>query len=288
MKISMTVKLLAVAAIAGCRSVPMSDRTQLMLSAESSERAMGSAGYAEYMDKYKVTSNAKQQELLQRVGNAIREAAGESAAGFDWEFNVLETKTVNAVCFAGGKVAVLTGIMPKFANEAEMAAVVGHEIGHAIARHSGERISWGYLQTIGSLGFAYWGGSNSKTIYDIASQYGVMLPYSRSHESEADIIGLYLMSKAGYSPKAAVDFWSRFGSGTSGFLDELLSTHPCDESRIANISEHMAVAEDFYRQCKNKKGLGVKLCNGIPVDESGSGTDSSQQEESERNIEIIL
>ena len=263
-------------AVAGCRTVPITERSQFMLSTDGSEREMGATGYSEYMDKYKVTSNASQQELLQRVGNAIREAAGEYAADFDWEFNVLESSTVNAFCYPGGKVAVLTGIMPKFANEAEMAAVVGHEVAHAIARHSGERISWGYLQTIGTLGFAYWGGSASQTIYGIASEYGVMLPYSRSHESEADVIGLYLMAKAGYSPKAAMEFWQRFGGSTSGIIGELMSTHPCDESRVANLNDHMAEAMELYRQSPNKKGYGVKIVNGIPA--SGDSDVQLQQE----------
>lgn len=268
---------------AGCRTVPITERTQLMLSSDSSERALGAEGYAQYLEKCKVTSVASQQALLQRVGNAIKDAAGEYGADFDWEFNVLESKTVNAFCYPGGKVAVLTGIMPKFANEAEMAAVVGHEVAHAIARHGGERMSWGYLQAIGTLGISLFGNGMAETIYGIGTEYGVMLPYSRSNESEADLIGLYLMAKAGYNPRAAVTFWERFGRDTS-IIEEFMSTHPGGGTRISDILEHMPEAERLYGECPDKKGLGVKLANGVPLGEGGESAPGGAP----RDVEFTL
>lgn len=253
----------ALAAFAtGCRTVPMTGRSQLMLSTADSENSLGATAYSEYKTKSPPTKDAAQQQMLQRVGNAIAAVSGETT--FKWEFNVLQSDTVNAFCLPGGKVAVYTGIMPKFANEAELACVVAHEIGHAIARHGGERQSWAYLQAAGSLGISLLGNDTAQTIYGIGSEYGVMLPYSRKHETEADLIGLYLMAKAGYDPHAAVSFWKRFGGGNSSVLDELMSTHPCDETRVADLSAHMAEAEAIYNQCANKRGLGATIVNGKP------------------------
>jgi len=263
MKRSVVSCLLALMAAAGCRTVPMTERSQLMLSTESSEKELGATAYEDYKRETRPASNASQQAMLKRVGDAIKDASDEKT--FEWEFNVLESETVNAFCLPGGKVAVYTGMMKKFANEAELACVVAHEVGHAIARHGGERTSWSYLQAIGTLGVSAIGNDTLATIYGIGSEYGVMLPYSRLHENEADLIGLYLMAKAGYDPQAAVDFWKKFNTGNSSKLDELLSTHPCDATRIANLSEHLPEAQELYAQSTAKKGLGVAISNGIPA-----------------------
>ncbi len=263
MKRSVVFCLLALMAAAGCRTVPMTERSQLMLSTESSEKELGATAYEDYKRETRPASNASQQAMLKRVGDAIKDASDEKT--FEWEFNVLESETVNAFCLPGGKVAVYTGMMKKFANEAELACVVAHEVGHAIARHGGERTSWSYLQAIGTLGVSAIGNDTLATIYGIGSEYGVMLPYSRLHENEADLIGLYLMAKAGYDPQAAVDFWKKFNTGNSSKLDELLSTHPCDATRIANLSEHLPEAQELYAQSTAKKGLGVAISNGIPA-----------------------
>lgn len=245
---------------AGCRTVPMTERSQLMLSTESSEKQLGATAYDDYKRETRPTANAAQQALLQRVGNAIKDASDEKT--FDWEFNVLESDTVNAFCLPGGKVAVYTGMMKRFANEAELACVVAHEVGHAIARHGGERTSWSYLQALGTLGISTLGNDTLQTVYGIGAEYGVMLPYSRLHENEADLIGLYLMAKAGYDPQAAVDFWKKFNTGNSSKLDEMLSTHPCDATRIENLSQHLPEAQELYQQCKTKKGFGASIVNG--------------------------
>ena len=264
MKNNTAIAALAVAlAAAGCRTVPITDRTQLMLSTESCENQLSATAYDDYKRDSKPTSNAAQQALLQRVGTAIKNASDEKS--FQWEFNVLESDTVNAFCLPGGKVAVYTAMMKQFSNEAELACVVAHEVGHAIARHGGERTSWSYLQALGTLGISTLGNDTMQTIYGIGAEYGVMLPYSRMHENEADLIGLYLMAKAGYDPKAAVDFWKKFNTGNSSKLDEMLSTHPCDATRVENLSKHLEEAEALYAKAADKRGLGVAIKNGVPV-----------------------
>lgn len=266
--------------VAGCRTVPITGRTQLMLSFESSENAMGVSAYAKYMQQEKPTSNNRQQEVLKRVGNALVAHTGDT--GYAWEFNVLESRTINAWCLPGGKIAVYTALMKKFNNEAELACVVAHEIAHAIARHGGERMSWNYLKALGSLGVSAIGNNWLETVYGIGSEYGIMLPYSREHEREADSIGLTLMAKAGYNPNAAVDFWKRFSGGKSAsILDMFTSTHPCDEERIGLISSQLDDAMKLYRESANQKDYGVKFNDGIPEAEDSkedSGSSTSQDE----------
>lgn len=226
-------------ALTGCRSVPVTDRTQLMLTSSSYENRLGEEAYAEYKAQYPRSTNAEYNQALARCGKAIVEVAGQK--DFNWEFLVLESSTQNAFCLPGGKVAVYSGIMDLMNNEAELAFVVAHEIAHAIARHSGERISWGYLQSLGGLLVAV--GFQNDTIngvYGTGTELGVMLPFSRSNESEADQIGLLLMAEAGYNPRAAVQFWSRFSSNSSsGLFGSWLSTHPCDSDRIKAMNDQM-------------------------------------------------
>ncbi len=243
--------------LTGCRSVPITDRTQLMLTTSSYENALGVSGYSEYKAKYKRSSNSEYNAALNRCGKAIAKAAEQD--DFEWEFIVLDTNIQNAFCLPGGKVAVYSGLMDVMNNEAELACIVAHEAAHAIARHGGERMSWGYLQNLGAIGVAL--GFNNETlnnIYGTGSQLGVMLPFSRSNEYEADLIGLILMAKAGYNPKAAIHFWTRFSRGkTATWVGTVTSTHPCDSDRIQNFHNHMYLADEAYKKARNKKGFGI-------------------------------
>ena len=241
----------------GCRSVPVSDRTQLMLTTSEYENGLGTEAYAEYKEKYKTSTNAEYNQALTRCGQAI--AAASEVKDFDWQFTVLEADEQNAFCLPGGKVAVYTGIIKLMKNEAELAFVVAHEVGHAIARHGGERLSWGYIQSLGGLlveaGFK---SETASEVYGIGTNLGVMLPFSRSNEAEADMIGLMLMAKAGYDPHASVDFWTRFSSNSSAsLLGNLMSTHPCDADRIAAMNNDMPRAEKEYENARNKRGYGI-------------------------------
>ena len=243
--------------ITGCRSVPITERTQLMLTTSGYENNLGVEAYAEYKAKYKRSTNAEYNQALARCGKAIAKVS--EADDFDWRFTVLETDVQNAFCLPGGKVAVYSGIMKLMRNEAELAFVVAHEVGHAIARHGGERLSWGYLQSLGGILVA--AGLNNATaseVYGIGTNLGVILPFSRSNEAEADTIGLILMARAGYNPHAAVHFWTRFSSSSSaGLLGNLMSTHPCDADRIAAMNNNMPLAEQEYKITRNKKGFGM-------------------------------
>lgn len=243
--------------VSGCRSVPVTDRTQLLLTTSGYENSLGEEAYAEYKAQYKQSTNTVYNQALARCGGAIAAVSGENE--FHWEFIVLESSTQNAFCLPGGKVAVYSGILDLMNNEAELAFVVAHEIAHAVARHGGERMSWGYLQSLGGLLVAV--GFQNDTIngvYGTGTELGVMLPFSRSNESEADLIGLLLMAKAGYNPRAAVQFWSRFSSNSqSGLLGSWLSTHPCDSDRIEAMNRNMERAEAEYRKASNPKGYGT-------------------------------
>lgn len=242
----------------GCRSVPVTGRSQLLLTTAGYENSLGATAYQEYQQEYKQSANKVYNEALNRCGKAI---AAQAESDFDWQFTVLETEVQNAFCLPGGKVAVYTGLMDVMNNEAELAFVVAHEIGHAIARHGGERMSWGYLQSLGGLLVKL--GLQSDTadqVYGMGTELGVMLPFSRSNENEADLIGLLLMAKAGYDPEASVQFWTRFAGNTdSSLLGELTSTHPCDAKRIQAMQENMPQAKQEYAQAKTKFGFGTKF-----------------------------
>ncbi|MCR5382793.1 MAG: M48 family metallopeptidase [Lentisphaeria bacterium] len=246
----------------GCRSVPITGRKQLMLTTSGYENELGVTSYAEYQEKYPRSTNAEYNRALENCGRAIAQASGQT--DFDWQFTVLQTNTQNAFCLPGGKVAVYSGIMDVMQNEAELAFVVAHEVGHAIARHGGERMSWGYLQSFGGLLVALGFQSDlASSAYSISTQVGVMLPFSRSNESEADLIGLILMSRAGYDPQASVQFWSRFSQDSkSSAIGNLMSTHPCDAKRIEAMKQNMAMAEAEYQKAQNKKGFGMVFHHG--------------------------
>jgi predicted Zn-dependent protease len=174
--------------------------------------------------------------------------------GYDWEFNLVENELVNAWCMPGGKVVIYTGILPVTQDEAGLAVVMGHEIAHAIAEHGNERMSQRLLQQAGAVGLmvamkdepvqtqALWLG-----VYGVGSELAVMLPYSRTHESEADHLGLIFMAMAGYDPNEAPEFWERMAAGKQNEPPEFLSTHPSSETRINNLKSLIPEAMKYYK-----------------------------------------
>lgn len=235
-----------------CRKVEGSGRSQLVLTSASQEDKLGATAYEEILSNEKPCTDEATNEMVRRVGERLAACAPDR--GFKYEFRVLESEQVNAFCLPGGKVAVYTGILAYCENEAGLAAVMGHEIAHAIARHGGERMSQGILVQGVTTGLAasleaYGVQPTTKNVamaaFGAGSQIGVLLPYSRTHELEADYLGLLYMSKAGYDPKEAPAFWQRFaklGGGTPNFL----STHPASTDRAKQLNDKQPEALKLY------------------------------------------
>jgi len=207
--------------------------------------------YNQFLSENKVIKSTSDAAMVTRVGQKIAVAAERwlNANGYvsylkdyKWEYNLVDDKAVNAWCMPGGKIVVYTGILPIAQGEAGLAAIMGHEVAHALANHGQQRMSASMLQQIGSVGLnvALQDNKNIELFnqaYGIGSQVGVMLPFSRSHESEADSIGLTLMAVAGYNPDQAAELWKRMDTQSGGQAPpEFLSTHPSNSSRIANLT----------------------------------------------------
>ncbi len=244
--------LLFVLFLSSCTTVSMTGRQQLLLSTESEEAASGAASYKQYLEESKISTDKINTELVKKVGKKI---AAVADCDYEWEFNLLENNEANAWCLPGGKVAVYTGILPYTQTEAGLATVMSHEIAHAIARHGAERAAQAQLMQYGLAAgnIALQDNANKDLILmgvNVAGNVGVLLPYSRKHESEADHMGLLLMAKAGYDPNEAVKFWERMSqasSGSQGGIANFLSTHPSDEKRIKDLKSHMAEAMKYYQ-----------------------------------------
>jgi predicted Zn-dependent protease len=251
--------------IYACATVPITGRKQLSLVSNAEIIPMATAQYQEVIKKGPLSTNQEQTALVKRVGTRVQKAVEQYMAekglsselqGFAWEFNLIDDpKTVNAWCMPGGKVAFYTAILPICKDEAGVAVVMGHEVAHAIANHGRERMSQGLAANMGmsTLGAAM--GQNPTMTKDIfmqavgmGTQIG-MLKFSRQHESEADKIGLIFMAIAGYDPQEAPKFWERMATGSGGQKPpEWLSTHPSDETRIADLNKAMPEAMKYYKK----------------------------------------
>ena len=257
--------LITALGLAACAKVDGTNRQQLLFTSAAQENQMGAQAYSEVKQQEKPCTDPDTVAFVERV--AKRVAAMAPDHGFTYEFVVLESDTPNAFCLPGGKVAVYTGILPYCANEAGLATVLGHEIGHAIARHGGERMSQGVMQQVGGValasvleakGIAPTNATLAMAAYGAGSQYLGVLPFSRKHESEADYLGLTYMAKAGYDPKESVTFWQRFGALGSGG-PSWLSTHPASADRAKALDEQMPMAEKLYAASKAKYGAGEQV-----------------------------
>jgi metalloendopeptidase OMA1, mitochondrial len=245
--------LLVVAAlvVAACQTVPYTGRSQLILLPESAELQMGLQSYQDVLKKSKPSGDVEANERLQRVGRRIAEATARP--DYEWQFHLIEDKQVNAFCLPGGKVAVYTGILPVTGDEAGLAAVVGHEVAHAIARHGAERVSRGLVVQTGLMATQVALSRNDPvtvqavtTLLGAGATVGVVLPWSRAQESEADHLGLIYMAKAGYHPSAARDLWVRMQKMGSARQPEYLSGHPAPATRIAQIEAWLPEALKYY------------------------------------------
>jgi metalloendopeptidase OMA1, mitochondrial len=236
-----------------CVTVPETGRQSFILVSESQEMALGLQSYQQVLKESKLSKDTDTVARVRRIGNRIAKAANKPE--YKWEFNVIEDdKTANAFCLPGGKVAVYTGILPYTQNDAGLATVIAHEVGHAIARHGGERMTNAILTQVGQAGLnAALSGMSPAAVqaanvaYGVGSNVGFILPFSRFEESEADHIGLILMAKAGYDPREAVYFWERMASKGGDKPPEFLSTHPSDAKRIQQIKSLLPDALKYYR-----------------------------------------
>jgi predicted Zn-dependent protease len=214
---------------------------------------LGLTAYKEVLDKATLSTDPTTNEMVQRVGRRIAQVANRP--DYQWEFNLIQDdKTINAFALPGGKVAVYTGILLYTQDETGMATVLGHEVAHALARHGAERMSSGLLAEIGMAGLDIALQKSSPGViqsvnaaYGLGVNVGVLLPFNRQQESEADHIGLILMARAGYNPEKAIDFWQRMAGTGKAAPPEFLSTHPTDKMRIEQIRAWLPEALKIYQ-----------------------------------------
>ena len=247
-----TFSLFVFIVIQSCAPNPFTGKNNLNFVSNSQLFPSSFQQYDAFLKENKVITGTADAQRVKAVGQKIKVAAEKwlNANGhtdylkeYQWEYNLVDDKEINAWCMPGGKIVVYTGILPVTLDEAGLATVMGHEVSHALANHGAQRMSAAQLQQLGAVGVALATGNQSEEnkqlwlqAYGIGSQVGVMLPFSRSHESEADKIGLLLMTIAGYNPDAAISFWERMSAQKSGQTQpEFLSTHPADATRIAAI-----------------------------------------------------
>jgi predicted Zn-dependent protease len=248
-----------------CTRVAITGRKQLNLVPDSMMNSMALQSYNEFLTANKLSNDARQTRMVKDVGSRIQKAVEKYCAennlssrisSYRWEFNLVEDPNVNAWCMPGGKVVVYTGLMPVVQNEAGLAVVMGHEIAHAIARHGSERMSQGLLVELGGMALSealVKQPAQTKDLfmksYGVGTEVGVLLPYSRLHENEADRMGLIFMAMAGYNPNEAISFWERMIAAEKGTPKppELLSTHPADSTRINNIKKLIPEAMQYYK-----------------------------------------
>ena len=258
---------IAAFSLLACTTNPVTGRKSLQIANDSEIALMAAQEYKKAMAQSKVIKGTTQSKTVNNVGVRIKNAANNyyrnigregDLSNYSWEFNLVENKQLNAWCMPGGKVAVYTGILPVTKDETGLAVVLGHEISHALAGHGNERIS---QATIAQLGGAVLGSTVSNSqwsqilskVYPIGGQL-VLMAYGRNQELEADQMGLYLMSMAGYDPRQAIPFWNRMEAASSGQgrPPEFLSTHPGPDNRIAGLNKYMDQALQYYKAAGGK------------------------------------
>ena len=249
--------------LVSCSTVPITGRTQLDLIPGSTMLAMSFQEYDEFLKTHKLSANRQQTQMVKGVGARIQRAveqyfaqnqSSQALDGYGWEFNLVESDEVNAWCMSGGKVVVYTGMLAVTQNEAGLATVMGHEIAHAVAKHGNERMSQGLLTQMGGTALSVALAQQPQqtralwmTAFGLGSEVGLLLPYSRLHEEEADHLGLIFMAMAGYDPNKAVDFWQRMSAKKGAKSPpEFLSTHPSDATRIQKIKALVPEAMQYY------------------------------------------
>jgi len=265
MKILLRAVLVVVAAglVTACSTVPETGRSRVLLTSPQMEAEQGALAFNDIKRKQRVSNNSTANVQVQRVGKRIARVVEVPYA--KWEFVVFDDSTPNAFALPGGKVGVNTGLLPITKTDTGLAVVIAHEVAHVTARHGGERMSQGMLTSIGGMaldvglgvGAGMGPGARQAVLgaYGVGTQVGVMLPFSRTHEYEADRLGLLYMARAGYDPREAIAFWQRMAAasekeGSSGGIPEFLRTHPVDQKRIEALQKMMPAAVAEYEKVK--------------------------------------
>lgn len=254
--------LIAILLLTSCGSVPLTGRRQMLLVSDAEVLTASLAQYDEYIKAAPLSTNKTQTATVVRVGKKIAAATeaylkqnGLSAeiANLSWDFKLVKSDDVNAFCMPGGKIVVYEGLLPVAPTDDELAVVIGHEVAHAVAKHSNERMSQEILAQYGAsvIDAALSNKSNAiksvgNTVFGLGAQLGVMLPYSRKHEYEADYMGLVFMTMSGYDPSKAVSFWQKMSSASGNAnASDFMSTHPSDSKRISEIQRHLPEMEKY-------------------------------------------
>lgn len=251
--------------LSSCTTVPLTGRKQLNIIPGSQMLSLSDQQYTDFIKSNKISADKKNTAMVNTVGRKIAAAVeqymtqngmADQLQGYKWEFNLVESKEINAWCMPGGKVVVYTGILPLTKDETGLAVVLGHEISHAVAQHGDERMSQGLIAQLG--GMALQEALSSKpqetqalwmSAFGVGAQYGALLPFSRTQESEADHLGLIFMAMAGYDPQKALDFWTRMAQQSQGSAPpEFLSDHPSDQNRIDAIKNELPEAQKYYKR----------------------------------------
>jgi len=261
--------------LAGCSSVPVTGRKQLSLVSNQEVLTLSLQQYDEFIKGAPISTDKANTALVQKVGRNIANAVetylknngyADEVSSYSWEFNLVKSTDVNAFCMPGGKIVVYEGILPYTQNETGLAVVLGHEVAHAVAKHANERMSnqmatqYGTAAVGAALGGASAGVQQAAAVaLGLGSQYGILLPYSRKQELEADKLGLIFMAMAGYDPGQAAAFWQRM-SQQGGKTPEFMSTHPSDNTRIQQIQKDLPEARKYYKGAGTSTG-GAKTSN---------------------------
>ena len=247
-----------------CSSVPITGRKQLNIIPESEMLSMSFNQYTQFLQEHRESTNAQQNALVKRVGSNIAAAVEQylrqngktdEVKNYQWEYHLVEDSQVNAWCMPGGKIVVYTGILPVTKDENGLAVVLGHEIAHAVAHHGNERMSQALIAQLGGIALSEALKSKPQetqqlwlSVYGVGAEVGVLLPYSRTQESEADHLGLIFMAMAGYDPHGALDFWERMQAQSQGSPPVFLSDHPANQTRINDIKAELPEAMKYYKK----------------------------------------
>jgi len=256
--------VIIISILSSCSRVPVTNRRQVNLLPESQVMSMALTNYKEFLTGNPVISNTTDAASVKNVGMKIASAAqqylrqhkqSKRIAGFKWEYNLVNSNEVNAWCMPGGKIVVYFGILPYTKDESGLATVMSHEVAHAIARHGNERMSQALITQAGGLALDVYLSQNPnkmndvyRNVYGIGTTVGVLLPYSRMQESEADKMGSIFMAIAGYNPNDAISFWERMQKVSGNSTPTFLSTHPDDAKRIADLKAFIPTAMKYYNK----------------------------------------